>query len=362
MKLNNYIEYILKNGIHLQMGQPVEIVCSWYLKDFIEILKNACLKFGASSIYIHHTDGPDLERKINVGYDLYIEQDIALYQTLIHHHFCRIHVQSPFLFPLITNKEKEYNYKKSLTRLQFVNEYFNKKLGQKTICLAANPYWAAKLRISEEKLWDIIYFYSLKKSKLEDIQKDLSFLHLTSLQFITYQGTNLEVGLTNNFVFQGRTQYTADGISYQPNIPCLELYTAPNKNKVNGILNSNKPLYYQGRVIPEYQLEFQNGKVVSSKGLEDILIKHKNLSYVGEIALVDSFNQENYYATLLNENTSCHLALGNAYPYGITELDKINHCPYHIDIPIGDESLTVTGKTSDGEYILIQQGRWVYET
>ena len=108
MKLNNYIEYIIKKGIHLQMGQPVEIVCSWYLKDFIEILKNACLKYGASSIYIHYTDGPDLERKINAGYDMYIEQDIALYQTLIHQHFCRIHVQSPFLFPLITNKKQEY--------------------------------------------------------------------------------------------------------------------------------------------------------------------------------------------------------------------------------------------------------------
>ena len=52
MKKNNYINYIIRRALNLQPGQMVEIVGSSYLKEFVELLSLACLKFGASKIYV----------------------------------------------------------------------------------------------------------------------------------------------------------------------------------------------------------------------------------------------------------------------------------------------------------------------
>lgn len=360
MKLNEYIRYILEKGINLQPGQPVEIVCSWYLKNFIESLKNACLKLGASSIYIHYSDGPDFEQRLQEGYDLYLEEDIRKYNFLIANHFCRIHIQSPFLFPLAVDKAAEHIYRRSLAKLEFVSEYFQKNLGQRTMCLAANPYWAAKLKISEAELWNIIFDFTQRESLLETIRDRLTTLKVESLYFTSERGTNLTVELTKDFAFQGKHQRTASGIVFQPNIPCLEIYTAPDKYGVNGTLVSEKPLYLRGRSIPYYRLVFENGKAVVLEGLEDILAD-EGLLYTGEIAMVANWSERSYYAALLDENCSCHLALGNAYPYGIYEKDRINHCPYHIDLPVGGRSLKVVGRRETYEYTLIKQGKWVYE-
>lgn len=360
--LNKYIEYIIKNGINLQKNQIVEIVCSSYLTDFISRLKAACFELGASSVYVKYIDGDILERKINLDYNLYIDEEVEKYNNLVQKGFSRIIIQSPFLIPMTLHEGKKEIYLECQKKLAFVKKYFLDNNSTKTICLASNPYWATKLRISEEELWDIIYKYSFMDNNIEQYLNYLNSLNIVSLHFKNSLGTNFITDLTPDFIFQGKYQYTKTNIKYQPNIPSLEIYTAPNKYGVNGCVYSTKPLYYYGDVIDKWYLNFKNGKIIESKGLAGILSFDPNLMYAGEIAICETYDDINYYSTLLNENTSAHLALGMAYEYGISCIEYINKCPYHIDLAFGSDDLEITAITIDSKKITIMEnGRLKYE-
>lgn len=359
---NKYIEYIIKNGINLQKNQIVEIVGSSYLIDFISNLKSACLKFGASSVYIKYIDGNSLQQKINLDYNLYIDEEVIKYQDLVLKGFSRIILQSPFLIPMTLNDEKKSIYEDCQKKLSFVKDYFLNNESTKTICLVANPYWAAKLRISENELWNSIYKYTFIENNIDQFLNYLNSLKIKSLHFKNSLGTNFILDLTDNFIFQGRHQITKSNIKYQPNIPSLEIYTAPNKYSVNGVVYSTKPLYYYGNVIDNWFISFKNGKIIESKGLASIISLDPNLSYTGEIALCEAYDNINYYSTLLNENTSAHLALGMAYKYGISDTTNINECPYHIDLSFGSDDLEVTAITNEYRSITIMEaGKFKYE-
>ena len=71
-------------------------------------------------------------------------------------------------------------------------------------------------------------------------------------------------------------------------------------------------------------------------------------------------NGKKYYATILNENTGCHLALGYAYEYGIKDLRLINNSDHHVDLVFGDDSTNCIGITRNGERIvLFENGKYV---
>lgn len=360
-KISEYIRYIVSEGINLQHRQTVEIVCGSYIENFIIALKEACLVFGASHVYIRYTDGPLLERRLQEGYSLYIDKEIEHYRKLIKEGFCRIVVQSPFSIPIAVEERRKREYRQCMQRLEFVQEYFEQGVSQKNVCLAANPYWASKLQISELELWDRIIRLSLQKSKLEFFKDKLSDMGIEVLQFKNTLGTDLSVTLTKNFRFQGKKRRTTSGILFQPNIPCMEIYTAPLREGVNGRLVSSKALYYRGHTIECFSLTFENGRATVVQGLEKLLQADTALEYAGEIALCETLNLPSSFTTLLDENTGCHLALGRAYPFGIKERNKINSCPYHIDLVFGSMDLTVRAMTKKEGFLLMENGKWAYE-
>ncbi len=75
------------------------------------------------------------------------------------------------------------------------------------------------------------------------------------------------------------------------NIPDGEIYTAPVKNSVNGIITYNTPSPYQGRVYNHVSLEFKDGKIINASCDEDntklneIFDTDEGARYVGEFAL-----------------------------------------------------------------------------
>lgn len=356
-RINNYFDFVVNEGLNLQKGQFVEIVGSSYIKNYIELIKEACLKAEASFVYIKFTDGDELEKKISLGYHNYILDDIKYYQYLIENKFTRIVLTSPFTIPLSLNKNEILEYQNCQRELAFVNDYFKNLESQRTIVSVANCYWAAKLQIKEEELWEKILSFENKKSYIN--VEWLDSLNLKKLKFETKLGTNLSVELTDDFNFQNKFLKTKDNIIFQPNIPCLEVYTSPIKYGVNGTLVSSKPLYYKGNVINNYFVKFKDGHVID-QNLGDLVMLDDTMYYAGEIALVNLFDKTNYYATILNENTGCHLALGYAYEYGIKDLRLINSSDHHIDLVFADETTNCIGITKDGnKVILFKDGKYV---
>ena len=75
------------------------------------------------------------------------------------------------------------------------------------------------------------------------------------------------------------------------NIPDGELYTAPIKESVNGVISYNTKTIYNGNMFSNVQLVFKDGKIVECKSdgdnekLEEIFNTDEGARYVGEFSL-----------------------------------------------------------------------------
>lgn len=75
------------------------------------------------------------------------------------------------------------------------------------------------------------------------------------------------------------------------NIPDGEVFTAPVKNSVEGVLTHNAPTIYQGIAFDSIKLEFKEGKIIKAeagnktKELNRILDTDPGARYIGEFAL-----------------------------------------------------------------------------
>ncbi|MGL5979257.1 MAG: aminopeptidase, partial [Erysipelotrichaceae bacterium] len=208
-------------------------------------------------------------------------------------------------------------------------------------------------------------------AKYEDVMNELNF---KALRFKNDLGTDLTVELVPNHIWAGGNETTAAGVVFNPNIPTEEVFTMPYKLGVNGRVYSSKPLDYQGKLINEFYLDFKDGKVVgfdakAEKGALEALVNFDEGScYIGEVALVPFHSPISnmnilFNNTLFDENASCHLALGRAYPMNVMggttmseeELVKAgaNQSKTHVDFMFGTHDLEVVGIKQDGSEVAV---------
>ena len=89
------------------------------------------------------------------------------------------------------------------------------------------------------------------------------------------------------FSIQGIPAIPCDG---KLNIPDGEVFTAPVRDSVNGVIHFNAPTLYRGETHSDIRLEFKNGKVVgatstNTKKLNEVLDADEGARYVGEFAI-----------------------------------------------------------------------------
>lgn len=121
------------------------------------------------------------------------------------------------------------------------------------------------------------------------------------------------------------------------NIPDGEVFTAPVKNSVEGVITHNAPTVYQGIPFDNIRLEFKKGKIVKAdagsqtKALNKILDSDPGARYIGEFAL--GFHpgiMEPMRDILFDEKIagSFHFTPGQAYE----EADNSNRSQVHWDM------------------------------
>ncbi|MFC4076979.1 aminopeptidase [Salinithrix halophila] len=140
-------------------------------------------------------------------------------------------------------------------------------------------------------------------------------------------------GTDLTFSIKGMPAIPCAGIS---NIPDGEVFTAPVKNSVNGVLTYNTTSVYQGSTFENIRFEFENGKIVhatanSTERLNEILDTDEGARYIGEFAI--GVNPDIHHPmkdTLFDEkiNGSFHFTPGRAYE----ESDNGNRSAIHWDI------------------------------
>ncbi|MCK5200069.1 MAG: aminopeptidase, partial [Spirochaetales bacterium] len=196
-------------------------------------------------------------------------------------------------------------------------------------------------------------------------------------------GTDLKIGLSQKAIWEGGSSVSANGIEYSPNIPTEEVFTAPDFRETEGRVKITRPVLVPaiGKIIEGAWLEFSKGKLMGygADNGKDVLDQYLAIdpaaAYLGELALVDSNSPifksgKTFYNILFDENASCHIALGSAYPgcyeggskMGDDELkaNGINVSNLHTDFMIGSPDVDVTGKTWDRRKIdIIINGEFV---
>ncbi len=151
---------------------------------------------------------------------------------------------------------------------------------------------------------------------------------------------------------------------------------------MNGKLVATKPLVYEGRVISDVSLSFQDGRITAydaDTGLEALhrLIKTDEGShYLGEIALVSNHSplaqtDMLFYNTLFDENTACHIGIGNASPSNLQHGSKLsgktlkeaglNTSLLLVNMAFGSEDMNVVGmKEGETEVLLMKNGEFQF--
>lgn len=122
------------------------------------------------------------------------------------------------------------------------------------------------------------------------------------------------------------------------NIPDGEVFTAPVKDSVEGVLTYNAPSVYQGISFDQVRLEFEKGRIVkascsgNNRKLNAILDSDPGARYIGEFAIgVNPHIKEPMRDILFDEKISgsFHFTPGQAYE---GEADNGNRSQVHWDM------------------------------
>jgi aminopeptidase len=186
-------------------------------------------------------------------------------------------------------------------------------------------------------------------------------------------GTDLTVGLlpTSRFSSETPGMQTVDGVIHAPNLPTEEIASAPDPQRVDGVVSATKPLDVSGTVVRDLRIRFEGGRAVEIEGegaaaLRGRVARDEGAARLGEVALVDNegrIGKTNtvFFNTLLDENAASHLAFGNAYAISVDEEDhdRINKSSIHIDFMVGSDDVSVTGLTRNGDGVpVLRGGSW----
>lgn len=125
-------------------------------------------------------------------------------------------------------------------------------------------------------------------------------------------------GTDLKFSIKGIPTLKCDG---ERNIPDGEIYTAPVRDSVNGILSYNTPSEYQGFTYEKIRFEFKEGKIIKAeandtKRINTLLDNDAGSRYIGEFAIgINPYILKPMKDTLFDEKImgSFHFTPGNSY-------------------------------------------------
>jgi aminopeptidase len=178
-------------------------------------------------------------------------------------------------------------------------------------------------------------------------------------------GTELTIGLLPTATWSTAEFSTAKGLRHFSNLPSEEVFTTPDPRRTSGQVSATKPLVLgDGTIIRGIRVRFEDGVAVeidadeNAETLRGLAASDEGARRLGELALVDGEGRIGpldtvFYNTLLDENASSHIALGNGFPFLVedTDRERANVSGQHIDFMIGSAELDVDGVTADGERV-----------
>lgn len=193
-------------------------------------------------------------------------------------------------------------------------------------------------------------------------------------------GTDLTVGIVPGARWRGGTGETSWGARGVVNMPTEEVYTSPDRNRVEGVVRMTRPtVLTNGAVVEGVRMRFEGGRAVeveadkNAEALRGQMAHDAGASRLGEVALVDGSSPVGqtgivFGEILLDENAASHIAWGQAYAETVENLPDdraererlgFNHSEVHQDAMIGGADVAVTGLRDTDRTPIIRDDRWV---
>jgi aminopeptidase len=194
------------------------------------------------------------------------------------------------------------------------------------------------------------------------------------------RGVDLTIGLADGHEWVGGASTARNGITCNPNIPTEEVFTTPHCRRVSGHVIGSKPLSYQGTLIDNIAVKFDEGRIVEAKAsrgeevLNKVLDTDEGARRLGEVALVPHSSPISksgllFFNTLFDENAASHIALGQCYSKCFVDGGTLtpqqiaaqggNQSLIHIDWMIGSNETDIDGVHTDGRRVpVFRNGEW----
>lgn len=173
----------------------------------------------------------------------------------------------------------------------------------------------AQLANSSLEAFENFYFdvCCLDYSKMDKAMDSISAL-MNKTDKVRIKGNDTDI----SFSIKGIPNIKCYGLR---NIPDGEIYTAPIKDSVNGVITYNTPSNYQGFTYENITFHFENGKIIkatsnNNEKINQVLDTDEGARYIGEFAIgVNPYILDPMKDTLFDEKIagSIHFTPGQAY-------------------------------------------------
>lgn len=386
--IQKYAYTLARVGLNVQPGQTVLVEAGIEGAEFVPVFAAECYKLGAGNVVVNYLDYPTLKEKAK--YCSFEEvakvedTEVAYYQKYLDEGACyiRLETEDPLLMEDITEAQSNAIFARVDAIRNIMRKASREKHCQWLIAMIPTKQWADYIMPeSDDKLadlWqllcklcyidednDVVETWQKKNERNHSLAEKLDALNLRKLHYTSSNGTNLYVELTPYSKFS-HGPLPKDFIPFNANIPTEEVCTSPEKYGTEGVVYSTKPLVLGGKTVENFGFRFEKGKVVEvlaqegKEMLEALVASDENAGYLGEAALVEyhspiSMSNIVYYTTLIDENASCHLALGRSLGHRVPQDSgyTLNQSKIHIDFMIGTSDLSIIGMDENGKEIVI---------
>ena len=392
-RIERLARLIVDFGANVQPGQLVDVAAGVGEEDLVHAVAARAYRRGARFVDVGYFD--PLLKRVRVEH---VSDDMLEYippwygervKQLGDAHACAISLTAPTAPSVFDGLDPKRLGRDIYPRVREWNEVLDRRT--MNWCAAPSPTreWARLVYPDTEdeaaygQLWEQVIrvcrldeedpaaAWRERSDEIKDVAGRMNERRFDALHF-EGDGTDLTVGLLPTSRWLGGADATVDGIDHMANVPTEEIFSAPDPDRVDGVVRATRPLVDYSAIIDGLRVRFDRGRAVeidADTGAETVRAlasRDENANRLGEVALVDREGRVGqtgtvFYNTLLDENAASHVALGDAYKICVADEDRrrVNSSQLHLDFMIGSNEVDVTGITSQGERVpVLRDGRW----
>jgi aminopeptidase len=405
-KLIKYAELVVKVGVNIQPGQVLIVHAPIETAELTRLIVAKAYEAGAKYVIVEWDD-EDItriryEKAPQDSFDYYPGWEADRMERFAEEGGAILHIKvpNPELLRGIDSAKVAAATKAAAVARKAYSAYTRNSRISWSLIKAPTRAWADKVfaDLPEEErmeaMWEAIFHMvrvnaadpvAAWREHIGELKKRQNLLNGKKYKSLHYRapGTDLQVALPEGHIWRGGGGENEKGVYFVANMPTEEVYTMPHRLGVNGTIRSTLPLNLNGRLVEGITLTFKEGKVVEydansgREHLTTLLETDEGASYLGELALVphdspiSNLNRV-FYNTGIDENASCHFALGSAYPVNLEGGTKLsgeelvargaNVSLTHVDFMIGCAELDIDGELPDGTIEpVFRKGNWAQQ-